>query len=733
MNAFQTHTDDRGVMTLTFDTPGKSVNTFTPEALGELATLVESIHDAPNKPAAVIFTSGKDGAFIAGADLFAMREMDTSAMRTFLEKGQRTFDRIAALPMPTVAAINGNCMGGGCELALACDYRVMVDDGAMRIGLPEINLGIVPAWGGTTRMSRVFGLAKSLPALLAGRTFTPRKAKSFGLADDAVRPERLLAAARRIVAKQPDRPRPNLLDRAVRSFAPLADLICNKARAAANDKTFGNYPAPDMLIDAARAAVLNGHDTGLAAERDAVIELANGPVCRNLMRLFFLRQSAKKVVREKLDAEALPVSRIAVIGGGTMGAGIAAALVKAGCEVTLIDISADALAAGMKRIGKDLHADVKAKRMSPVEAERAFDRVCPTTRWNRMHRIDFAVEAVSERTEIKEQVFAKLDELTRPDCVLASNTSSLDVTAFAEGRTDPSRVIGLHFFNPVSKMPLVEVIATKHATDTALATGLELALAMGKTPVLVNDAPGFLVNRVLFPYLAEAMVLLGEGCDVEAVDDAMKRWGMPMGPFELLDTVGLDVSADIFASVSKRLGDHLPQPRGLDETIARGWHGRKSGSGFYDYSGKGKPTVNDGMAALLRDGGAPHTFGEIDAEQIAWRCVLPMVNEAARTLREGVTDSTETIDLATVLGLGLAPFRGGLCKFADDAGLADIVARMDELAQRHGPRFAPIDELRDAASDNVPMQSIADAAGTTKSQIANRKSNIHKEVPHASA
>lgn len=731
MNAFQIHTDGRGVMTITFDTPGKSVNTFTPEALDELASRVDALHDANDPPAAVIFTSGKDGAFIAGADLFAMREMDTSAMRTFLEKGQRTFDAIAALPMPTVAAINGNCMGGGCELALACDHRVMVDDGSMRVGLPEINLGIIPAWGGTTRMARMFGLAKSLPTLLAGKTFTPRKAKSVGLVDDVVRSERLQAAARRLLVKRPDRPKPNLLDRAARSFAPLAEFICSKARAAANAKTFGNYPAPDRLIDTARAAVLRGHDVGLTAERDSVIELASGPVCRNLMRLFFLRQGAKRVVREKLDAPALPVKQVAVVGGGTMGAGITAALVKAGYEVRLIDINPDFLSAALNRINKDLQADVKAKRMTRIEAERAMDRVSPTARWARMHRVDFAIEAVSERPEIKQEIFAKLEKLTRPDCVLASNTSSLDITAFAAERTHPSRVIGLHFFNPVSKMPLVEVIATDHATDAALATGFDLALAMGKTPVLVNDAPGFLVNRVLFPYLAEAMVLLGEGCGIKAVDTAMKRWGMPMGPFELLDTVGLDVAADIFTTVSARLGDHLAQPRGLDEAIGRGWHGRKSGHGFYDYTGKGKPTVNEDMAELLRDDQASH--GELDADADAWRCVLPMVNEAARALREGVTDSTETVDLATVLGLGLAPFRGGLCKFADDTGLAEIVARMDELAERHGPRFAPISELREAAADGQSMQSITDAGVPTHSKTKKRKSPISKEVHDASA
>lgn len=731
MNAFQTHTDVRNVMTVTFDTPGKSINTFTPAALDELAALVQSLHDASDKPAAIVFTSGKDGAFIAGADLFAMREMDTSAMRSFLEIGQRTFDCIAALPIPTVAAINGNCMGGGCELALACDHRVMVDDGSMRIGLPEINLGIIPAWGGTTRMARMFGLAKSLPALLAGKTFTPRKAKSFGLVDDVVRPERLQAAAYRLLRKPPNRPKPNLLDRAARSFAPLADFICNKALAAADAKTYGNYPAPQVLIDTVRAAVLRGHDVGLTSERDSVIELANGPVCRNLMRLFFLRQNAKKIVRDKLDAKALPVKHVAVIGGGTMGAGITVALVKAGCEVRLIDINPDALSAALGRIDKDLQADVKAKRMTRIEAERAMDRVSPTADWTRMHRIDFAIEAVSERPEVKQEIFAKLEKLTRPDCVLASNTSSLDVTAFAAARNDPSRVIGLHFFNPVSKMPLVEVIATNHAKDSALATGLELALTMGKTPVLVNDAPGFLVNRVLFPYLAEAMALLGEGADIEAVDTAMKRWGMPMGPFELLDTVGLDVAADIFATVSERLGDHMAKPRGLDAVIESGALGRKSGRGFYHYTGRGKPPVNDDVVALLRDD--CDSQGELDAAAIAWRCVLPMVNEAARALREGVTDSTETIDLATVLGLGLAPFRGGLCKFADDTGLAEIVARMDELAERHGPRFAPIDELREAATDGKTMQSIADTSTPTQSEITHQKSPISSEVPHASA
>jgi 3-hydroxyacyl-CoA dehydrogenase/enoyl-CoA hydratase/3-hydroxybutyryl-CoA epimerase len=719
MNNFRTDTDADGFMTVTFDAPGKSVNTFTPEAMDELAALVESLHalEQNERPVAVIFASGKPDAFIAGADLFAMREMNADQMSSFLRKGQATFDRIAALPMPTVAEINGSAMGGGCELALACTRRVMVDHGEASIGLPEIKLGIIPAWGGTTRLTRMFGLAKALPFLLAGKTVPPRKAKSFGLVDDVVRPEALHDAARRLARSKQPRPRPGLIDRAAKLLPPLRNMIERKARAEAAKVSFGNYPAPDKLIDAAVIALRDGHAAGLTAEREAVVALASGPVCRNLLRIFFLRQEAKKVAKQKLHAQAMPVKHVAVIGGGTMGAGIVGQLVKAGMHVRLVDISADAISAALVRIHADFADLVKAKRMTPLEAEQAMHRVSPTTDWSGLKLVDFVIEAVSERTEIKRDVFAKLDELTRDDCVLASNTSSLDITAFARSTRHPSRMIGLHFFNPVSKMPLVEVIAAADSSDTALATGLDLAMKIGKTPVLVNDAPGFLVNRVLFPYLAEAMVMAGEGVPIPLIDDAMKTWGMPMGPFELLDTVGLDVSVDIFRSVSARVGDHVPLPAGLEAVVPRGWLGHKSGIGFYDYKAKrtrGTPMpVNAELVASMRSANSNTRNASLpdanaDTGAIAWRCVLPMVNEAARLLHEGVTDSTDTIDLATVMGLGLAPFRGGLCRFADETGLATIVTKMDDLAATHGNRFAPTPELRDTARGNHPMQMIAD-------------------------
>ena len=708
--AVRTATDADNVTTIWMDVPGKAVNACSPQLLGELLEALVVVEHA--RPAGVIFASGKPRSFNAGADLFEVRGLTREQLAEYLARGHALFARIAHLPMPTVAAINGDCLGGGFELALACRHRLAADDGSISIGLPEVKLGLIPAWGGTTRLPRTIGLRRALPILLAGKTMPPRRAQRAGLVDEVVRPEALMAAAKRVVMSHAGGRHASWFDRAAASLSPLRSRILDAARRETIAKTHGNYPAPLRLLDVVRIGFERGFAAGLEEERRAILGLTETDAGRNLLRLFFLRQGAKKRAAERVAAQPHGVKYAAVVGGGTMGAGIAHALIRAGIPVRLVEVDPPAVSAALRRIKRLLDEDVSAARIDRLAARHALNRVSPTTEWTGLELADVVIEAVVETIEAKRDVFARLDRLTRPHAVLATNTSSLRVSEMAQATLRPERVVGLHFFNPVSKMPLVEVVRAAHSDDTSLATAIALAVRLGKTPVLVTDSPGFLVNRVLVPYLAEALAAAGEGVPIRAIDDAMKRWGMPMGPFELLDEIGLDIASHVVRSLA---GGTPPPPNvvGLfDRAKERGWLGKKSGRGFYVYRGdrRGRtrrsvqPEVNEELIGT----GAGDTAGGLDAEAIQWRLVLPMVNEATRVLEEGVTDSADTIDLATVLGLGLAPFRGGIVHFANTVGPKQIVRRMEELAAGHGPRFAPAPLLREAAEAHRPIAPRAD-------------------------
>lgn len=709
METIRMTTDPDGIVTVWFDQPGKSVNSVTQQLLAELTDVVTALER--QTPRGVIFASAKSHSFIVGADLFEIRGMDAPRVTQFLADGQALYGRIAKLPAPTVAAINGDCLGGGMELALSCDWRVAADDGSISVGLPEVKIGIIPGWGGTSRLPRLIGLPKALPLLLTGKTLPPKKARKLGILDETVRPEALLAAAKRLVLSGKPHRKLALMDRVLASRLPR-NRILSTARAKTLAMTHGNYPAPLKILEITRANYDSGLAAGLDAERNALRDLMGTDSSHNLMRLFFLRQTAKRSLNKQLAAAPVEAKYAAVIGGGTMGAGIVHALVRAGVQVRLVEVDAKAASAALGRVRRMLDEDVSSARLIPLEARHAFNRVCATSDWIGLRLADVVIEAVAETMDVKREVFAKLDRLTRPDAILASNTSSLSVAEMAEATSRPNRVVGMHFFNPVPKMPLVEVVRTAHSDDASLATAAALAARLGKTPVPVADSPGFLVNRVLIPYLAEALVMAQEGAGFESVDQALKQWGMPMGPFELLDEIGLDIAAHVIRSLGQWMQPPLVLPDVVGDALKRGWLGKKSGRGFYLYGDKRKskkPAVNQEFAELLRAGGAPskNTSDAITSEETQWRLVLPMVNEAARLLDEGVIESAELVDLATVLGLGFAPFRGGLARFADAVGTEWIVSRLEDFAARHGPRFAPAEVLKRLAREHRPLGDAA--------------------------
>ena len=737
----QIEQDADGIMIVRFDDPERSTNTLGSTTFNDLEAVLDQLEGRDGAINGVIFASGKPGNFIAGVDLFEISKLDRGDLEPFLERGQKAFERIARLPITTVAAINGTCLGGGCELALACDWRVASDHGRISIGLPEISLGILPAWGGTTRLTLQHGLMRSLPGLLTGRVMPPRRAMKAGLIDEVVRPEALLTAARRLLRKSPPRRQPSRLDRIVMTLPPLRRLVCRSAERQAHEKTFGNYPAAGELIRAAETACRVGHQAGLDAERAAVTRLVDTEACRNLMRLFFLRQDAKRSSWATLDTKPADVETAAVIGGGVMGAGIVHALARAGLAVRLFDVNEAALSAALNRVRKQLDQDVRSKKMSPLESRQAMHRICPATinglesTASGLRHVDLVIEAVSENIELKRRIFGLLDAgpgAATPGAVLASNTSSFRIGDLATAATHRGRVVGMHFFNPVAKMPLVEIVRGPESDDASLATALQLAQKLGKTAITVGDGPGFLVNRVLIPYLAEALVMATEGPveRIATIDRTMKQWGMPMGPFELIDQIGLDVSMYVLRSLKEAVGSHIHVPEGvsvLADAIEQGATGRKGGRGFYVYPTRKrrKPRPNEQLInALIRT--ADHQSSATVDDDTVDRLMMPMINEAARSLVEGIVDHSDTIDLATVLGLGLAPFRGGLAHYADTIGLDQVVARMTELSRRHDDpvgRFQPIGALRRAADAHLPMQSLVTGgdAATTADQTSRSK------------
>jgi 3-hydroxyacyl-CoA dehydrogenase/enoyl-CoA hydratase/3-hydroxybutyryl-CoA epimerase len=731
--AIRLNTDADKLLTILMDVPGKPVNTCSPQFLADLSEAIDAVER--DKPAAIIFASAKPRSFNAGADLFEIRKLGREALADYLAKGQALFERIANLSMPTIAAINGDCLGGGFELALACRYRVAADVFSISIGLPEVKLGLIPAWGGTTRLPRLLGLRGALPILLAGKTFPPRKAQKTGLIDEVVRPEALKAAAKRIVLSRASPHKPSWVERKAENISKLRERILDAARRKTLAQTHGNYPAPPALLDVVKTSYEQGFAAGLEAERRAILELTATDAGRNLLRLFFLRQAAKKEAAAHVASPPREVKHVAVIGGGTMGAGIIHAFIRAGLPVRLVEVDPPAVSAALGRIKRMLDDDVAAGRTDRLGARDAMNRVSPTVDWTGLELADLVVEAVLEKIDTKREVFTRLDQLTRPTAVLASNTSSLRIADIAQATLHPERIVGLHFFNPVPKMPLVEVVRGDSSDDAALATALAVANRIGKTPVLVHDAPGFLVNRILVPYLAEALTMASEGTSIVTMDDAMKIWGMPMGPFELLDEIGLDIGAHVLKSLEGSTPAPPKVAATFDQAMQQRWLGKKTGRGFYIHGGKrgAAAVVNDELVQTLTGGTPPAVTSEDEAanntlrDSIQWRLVLPMVNEAARALAEGVTDSSDTIDLATVLGTGLAPFRGGIVQFANSIGAGEIVRRLDELRGKYGSRFEPAPLLREAARDHRPIAKISKTEPAGQAPLAPSEESAPRE------
>jgi 3-hydroxyacyl-CoA dehydrogenase / enoyl-CoA hydratase / 3-hydroxybutyryl-CoA epimerase len=629
---------------LVFDREGSSANVFDSATLTELSERLDELAGQPDVNGLLI-RSAKPDIFIAGADLKELSNARGERLESLIATGQALFNRIADLPYPTVAAIHGACVGGGYELALACDWRIASDSPSTKIGLPETQLGILPAWGGTTRLPDLLGLQEALPIILSGKLHSAALAKRKGLVDEIVAKEHLKSHALTYISKGKRHHTHN----PITHNQAVAALTRVQAQKELQKTTHGHYPGAEAALEVAVASIGRTRPQSQQAERDAIVRLAGLPQTANLIRLFFLQERAKK--HRHTDSQPREIRRAAVIGAGLMGSGIAYWLSTCGIQTVLQDISTEALAKGMESISRLYTDAVKHHVLSKTQAARGLDRIHPAGGKIPLHNCDLIIEAAVEELSIKKRIFADLASRSRPDTILATNTSALPIRELAASIPNPERLVGLHFFNPVHRMQLVEVVRTASTSAETLATAVAFVRKIGKLPVVVRDSPGFLVNRILMPYLVAAAAMFEQGGDPEDIDQAMLDFGMPMGPLRLLDEVGLDVAMHVARTLAAAFPERMELPNVVGKLLAAGHTGRKGGSGFYVYD-NAAPAVN-AEAIGFRTGSenAPDAAQEILSSL--------MTEEAQLCLAEGIAESAEDIDLAMVMGTGYPPFRGG--------------------------------------------------------------------------
>lgn len=663
-SCFRLETDSDGIAWLTFDTPGSAANVWNESTLREFSACLDAVaHDSKNR--ALVIRSGKDKIMVAGADLKAMRSLSVKRLEAFIDLGQSVFNRLASMPVPKIALIHGACVGGGFEMALACDVRLASDSPFTRIGLPETQLGLIPAWGGSTRLPRLIGLPAALASIVTGKLYKPSAAKRLGLVDGVVAREFLEAEARKRLAK-PLEERHLPLGRAIWNMPGLRHFSAHMARREVMAKTRGLYLAPLRAIEVATRASVAAMPRAMDMEKHAVLDLALSPTTEHVIDLFFRKEEASK--KHYPRGVALPVHDVAVIGAGVMGAGIAHWVASRGHRVLLQEVSAEYLTKGLQRIHGLLDDGVKHRAITRLEMRETEDRITPADKPVPLGCYPMVIEAATEDMALKKKIFASLAARSGNDTILATNTSALSVTELAQTVPHPERVIGLHFFNPVHRMPLVEVITTQHTTDDVIATAVAFVQSLGKVPVVVSDSPGFVVNRILMPYLMEAVRLHETGISKEIIDEAMLEFGMPMGPLRLLDEIGLDVAAHVGHTLTAAYPDRLPTVDTLERMVAAGKLGKKSGEGFYKHpaskSGPGKRLLKD--HALM--------------ENVQNRLALLISNEAARCAREGIVRDSADIDLAMILGTGYPAFRGGPLQWLHGFGPDNAAIELRTLA-----------------------------------------------------
>ena len=696
MSAFTYELQQDGIAIVTFDLKGEKVNKLTMPVMDEFDKLLDDLAAKDNVEALVI-KSGKDGQFIAGADIAEIRSVsDPKSGEAFARRGQAIFSKLEALPFPTVAAIHGPCLGGGLELALACSYRVISNDPKTILGQPEVKIGIIPGFGGTQRLPRLVGLTNALDMILTGRPVYAKKARKIGLADDVVYKENLVSSAVEIAKTAPARPRLPTVRINKEFFTRLSEyvpivrqLIFDTAKKKILEDTRGNYPAPIAALESIRYGFSHSGEEGYRNEARLIGELIPSETSKNLISVFYLNEALKR----DPQPSSFRVTSAGVVGAGVMGGGIAQLLAERGITTRLKDISTKFVGIGLKEASYIFNKRSKKGILGPLEARDGIDRITGTTDYSGFARVDIAIEAVVENMEIKKNVIKEFEAVARGNPVYASNTSSLSITEMATASKNPEKVVGMHFFNPVEKMPLVEVVRGKGTADETVSAVVTLSRKLGKLPVVVNDGPGFLVNRILMPYLGEATRMLEEGGTIEEIDEALLRFGMPMGAFILLDEIGIDIAHKVAEILHQSLGDRAA-PSALFGTLYKdGYLGKKVSRGFYLYDGRTRGATDRSIYARV----ASWSPKKKDPVEIVDRALLLMIKEASLCLEEKIIDRPDHLDAALVFGIGFPPFRGGLLKYADKIGIKTVVEKLNALTQQYGDRFKPTASLIDMA------------------------------------
>jgi len=705
-----------GVAVLVFDDPQRPLNLLYPDLIDDFDRTFAELLDEPEVRACVL-VSGKESSFIVGADVHVLDGMETAEEASaFSRRGNALLRRLEQSPKPVVAAVHGTCVGGGLEVALACHAIVATEHPDTVLALPEVQLGLLPGGGGTQRLPRRIGLAAALPLMLTGKSIRVREALRLGLVDRAATPGELteLAARTALTLEKTGAPPFPRRTRAHRTAAwlgnrrPGRDVVMKRARKEVERKTRGLYPAPEAILDCAETGLARGLDAGLECEARRFGELVVDRRTKQLIGLFHAGRALSRVPEGTRPGE---VNRVAVLGAGFMGAGIASVSLPR-AEVVIRDVSEDALEGAASSIEEGLDKQLKSGAVTRLERDRRRSRLTLTKEVRRISHADLVIEAVFEDLDLKQRVLAEVEDMVGEEVVIASNTSALPISRIAESARHPERILGMHYFSPVHKMPLLELVVTPYTSDRARDTALAFGVAQGKTVIVVKDGPGFYTTRILAPLLNEAMLLLEEGISIRDIDGAMMGYGFPVGPLALVDEVGLDVGAHVAKETASRLDRSSGEISGLLlRLVDSGCRGRKNGRGFYLYPEKSRlrhrnkepnPEVYEmlgtGSLSAVETRGAKERGPVLSSEEIQDRMVLQMANEAIWCLQEEVIAGPRDGDVGAVLGLGFPPFRGGPFRWADAEGTARVAGRLERLADRAGERFKPAPMLQEMAS-----------------------------------
>jgi len=702
------------------DVPGEEVNLLKPGFEAEFESVLGELERTVDLDA-VILASAKPTSFIAGADVKTLREVqDAQKAGALARAAQTVMNRLESFPRPIVAAINGACLGGGLEVALACRERVASDHEKTRLGQPEVKLGLIPAAGGTVRLPRLIGIERALDVILTGRQIRPDEAKALGLLDEVVHPAILLNVAieraRRLAQPRERGP----LQRVKGALGSATDmsrlkalllednlagrkLLFSQARRKVRERTHGTMPAPLRALDVIERGIEEGPEAGFRAEAEAFGELAVSPGARNLMELFLLRRELKK--ETGADAQPREVHKVAVVGAGLMGGGIALiTAAEANLPVRMKDVDHDQIRHGLRSVHAALLERTKKRELRQQEADRIVHMIHPTTDYSGFRRADVVIEAVVENLEIKRQVLKEVEAHTGPDTIFASNTSTIPIAQLAEGSQRPEQVIGMHYFSPADKIPLLEIVVGSRTAPWVISTCVALGKRQGKTVILVNDSTGFYTTRIIGPYIAEAVRLLKEGVPIERIDQSLVEFGFPVGPIRLLDEVGIDVTQKIGEILCQAYGERMAPAGVLERLVEDKRYGKKNGRGFFKYDARQDGSferrndeVDETIYALL----AVKPDVQPDSKEVALRCVLAMVNEAVRCYEGGVLRSARDGDAGAVFGLGFPPFLGGPFRFIDRQRPENVVALLNEYRGRFGDRFEPAALLHTLANRGI--------------------------------